>query len=347
MKNKNMYAILYALLAAVFYAINVPCSKLLLEKIAPTYMAAFLYLGAGIGVGVMYLCHRQSKKPEERLERKDLPYTIGMVLLDIAAPILLMFGVSIGTSSNASLLGNFEIVATSVIALWIFKERISKRLWAAIAFITLSSIILSFDGGGSLKFSYGSLLVLGATACWGMENNCTRNISSKSTYQIVTIKGFCSGMGSLMIAMILGEKFPEFKYILVALVLGFIAYGLSIFTYIRAQKTLGAAKTSAYYAIAPFIGGFLSFILLREALSIRYMIAMAIMIIGTVLVVSDTLVHAHSHIHTHTITHTHDGTTHTHTITHEHGHNHYITDEKHEHRHSLADLEKSLGHQGV
>lgn len=289
MRNEKAAAVCYAIAAAVFYALNVPCSKLLLERIAPTYMAAFLYLGAGAGVGIMYLFHHKDEAQAERLEKKDLPYTVGMVLLDIIAPILLMLGVKLGTSANASLLGNFEIVATTLIALFIFKEKVSGKLWAAIGLITLSSIILSFGGEGSFTFSFGSLLVLGATACWGLENNCTRSISDKSTYQIVTIKGFGSGTGSLIVAVIIGEKLPEIKYILPAVVLGFVAYGLSIFTYIRAQKTLGAAKTSAYYAVAPFIGAFLSFMLLHENLTIGYLIALAVMIAGTAFVVSDTM----------------------------------------------------------
>ena len=126
MKNNNISAIIYAIAAAVFYALNVPCSKLLLGHIPPTFMAGLLYLGAGIGVGIMYLFHRKKEKPEERLNRKDLPYTVGMVLLDIIAPILLMIGISIGTSANASLLGNFEIAATTVIALVIFKEDVIR-----------------------------------------------------------------------------------------------------------------------------------------------------------------------------------------------------------------------------
>ena len=342
MKNRNITAISNALAAALFYAINVPCSKLLLEKVSPTFMAAFLYIGAGIGVGIMYLFHYKNEAPKERLNRKDLPYTVGMVMLDIIAPILLMIGVSIGTSSNASLLGNFEIVATTVIALLLFKEKVSKKLWLAIGFITLSSIILSFGGSGSLQFTLGSLFVLGATACWGLENNCTRSISEKSTYQIVTIKGFFSGTGSLIVALLIGEKFPNVKYIALALLLGFVAYGLSIFTYIRAQKTLGAAKTSAYYAIAPFIGAFLSFVLLHEALTMSYAMALLVMIVGTALVAVDTLAHSHVHNHIHTITHTHDGSTHTHEITHSHKHNHYMSDDKHVHKHSPIELQNLL-----
>lgn len=287
--SANIKAIIYALAAALFYALNVPCSKLLLAEAAPTYMAAFLYLGAGAGMGLLYAFHWSKEDPGERLSRKDLPYTVGMVALDIAAPILLMLGVRLGTSSNASLLGNFEIVATSLIALFLFEERISKRLWMAIGLITLSSAMLSFQGGESLRPSLGSLLILGAAACWGLENNCTRTISEKSTYQIVTIKGFFSGSGSFLIAKAIGEPLPGWNHILLAMLLGFVAYGLSIFTYIRAQKLLGAARTSAYYAVAPFIGALLSFILLREELSVGYAAALFVMMIGTAFVVRDTL----------------------------------------------------------
>lgn len=335
-------AIIFAILAAAFYAINVPLSKVLLSHVGETTLAALLYLGAGVGIGILSLFNKKDRQSSEKLAKSDLPYVIGMIVLDIAAPILLMLGISRGSSANASLLGNFEIVATTVIALAVFKEAVSKRLWIAIALITLSSIILSFEGTDSFKFSYASLFVLAAAACWGLENNCTRKISSKSTYQIVILKGVFSGLGALAIALIKRESFPGFGYIAAALALGFVAYGLSIFLYVRAQSALGAAKTSAYYAVAPFIGAFLSFVILREKLSWTYLLALVIMIGGAALVVVDTLKRNHAHLHVHTFTHTHDGSTHTHTVAHEHEHDHYLSDEKHGHHHSKAELEKEL-----
>ena len=287
-KSKHI-SIIFALLAAAFYAINTPLSKLLLNNVPATFMAAFLYLGAGVGVGIMYLFHWHNEDKSERLTKKDLPYTIGMIVLDILAPIFLMLGIKYGTAANASLLGNFEIVATTLIACLAFKEAVSKRLWAAIGMITLSSILLSFEGAGSFRFSYGSVLVLLATGCWGLENNCTRSISDKSTYEIVVLKGVFSGGGAFVIALISGEKLPEIRYILPAMLLGFVAYGMSIFLYIRAQRDLGAAKTSAYYAVAPFVGAFLSFVILGEKLTIVYFAALIIMIAGTVFVVKDTV----------------------------------------------------------
>ena len=78
----------FALLAAVLYAVNTPFSKLLLREVPATVMAALLYLGAGIGVFALSAVRRlMGKAAAERcLTRRELPYTVGMVVLDIAAP---------------------------------------------------------------------------------------------------------------------------------------------------------------------------------------------------------------------------------------------------------------------
>lgn len=311
-------ATFFAIIAAALYAINIPFSKLLLNYVPPTMMAAFLYLGAGVGMAIYGLVMKLFKKNNKKksLTKRELPYTIAMIILDIAAPIFLMIGISKTTSANATLLNNFEIVATSIIALVIFKEIISKKLCFAICLVTLSSIILSFEGNGTFSFNTGSLFVLGACICWGFENNCTKMISNKSSEEIVTIKGIFSGLGSLLVALFIGEQIPQTLWIITVMFLGFIAYGLSINFYIMAQKNLGAAKTSAYYSIAPFLGVVFSMIFVGERPQIKFYIALAIMIISTILMVKDTieLQHTHEHqhikngvIYTHTHIHIHNG----------------------------------------
>ena len=284
------HAVLWALLAAALYAISTPVSKLLLQDVAPTMMAGLLYLGAGTGMFVLGVVRRGIKQlpREQHLTRRDLPYTVGMVLLDIAAPICLMVGLTRTTSANASLLNNFEIVATALIALMVFREKISRRLWLAIGLITLSSMILSFEDASSLQFSFGSLFVLAACVCWGFENNCTRMMSASDPLEIVVIKGFGSGLGSLLIALVVGEPLPAPEVLPVVLALGFVAYGLSIFFYVYAQRRLGAAKTSAYYAVAPFIGVLLSRLILRESFTQVFLLALFIMMAGTYFASTDT-----------------------------------------------------------
>ena len=290
MTLRQKKAVGLALLAALLYAIHSPLSKLLLADVSPTMMASFLYLGAGVGLFGVGLVRRLSgrKTKEQPITAKELPYTVAMILLDIAAPVFLMIGLTKTTAANASLLNNFEIVATSVIAWVVFREVISLRLWLAIALVTLSSAILSFEDVSSFSFSYGSLFVLLACVCWGFENNCTRKLSSKDPLEIVVIKGFGSGIGALGLAFAVGEQLPSPGYILCALALGCVAYGLSIYCYIYAQRDLGAAKTSTYYAVAPFVGAALSFLLFWNLPTLSFLVAATIMALGTYLATVDT-----------------------------------------------------------
>lgn len=332
--NTKRSATLLAILAAALYAINIPLSKILLQNVAPTMMAAFLYLGAGLGLWLLGMI-TGAKEKAEPLTRAELPYTLGMILLDIAAPILLMLGLENCGSANASLLNNFEIVATSAIAFFVFREQLSRRLTLAIGLVTLASAILSFEGAGAFRFDSGSALVLGAACCWGLENNCTRMLSSKSSVQITTIKGIFSGLGSLTVALILGENLPGLAFAGAVLLLGFVAYGLSINFYIQAQANLGAAKTSAYYSIAPFLGVFFGMVLLGERPGLRFYLGLAVMIAATVLMVRDTigLQHTHEHSHTHTHEHRHGNQVHTHEHTHVHSHTHIHGAEENRHDH--------------
>lgn len=274
--------IFLAVLAAAFYAINSPFSKILLDYMPSTLMAGFLYIGAGVGMGVIALIRKLKKteNAEMKLTKKELPYTVAMILLDIAAPICLLFGLKSTSAANASLLNNFEIVATAIIALVVFKEKISMRLWLGILFVTLSCALLSFEDITSLQFSFGSLFILVACICWGFENNCTRKISSKDPLQIVLLKGIFSGLGSIIIGLIIGERITVLWSVFAVLGVGFVAYGLSIFFYVYAQRILGAARTSAYYAIAPFIGTLLSLVIFREIPHYTYFIALGLMAIG-------------------------------------------------------------------
>ena len=281
----NSKAIRYAIYAALLYAVSTPFSKLLMEKIPPVFMAGLLYLGAAAGMSIVTSLSRVRSKENSSFTHSDLPYLILMVVLDIAAPILLMTALKNSSPESVSLLNNFEIVATSLIALLIFKEKISPRLWIAIVLITAASILLSLSDITSFSVSVYSLLALLACCCWGLENNCTRKLSNRDPARIVIIKGFGSGTGSVIVALISGERLTLTPYILLALLLGFVAYGLSIYTYVYAQRYIGAAKTSAFYALAPFMGALISLALFPKIPALLFIISFVIMALGAFLAI--------------------------------------------------------------
>lgn len=285
MSNKEKSGILLAILAATLYALNAPFSKILLEKVPSTLMAGFLYIGAGLAM-ILILSIRKIKHKrvsENKLSKKDLPYVIMMILLDIAAPICLLIGLSNTTAANASLLNNFEIVATSFIAFIFFKEKISKKMLIGIILVTLSCCILSFENISAFSFSIGSLFVLLAASFWGLENNCTRQIADKDPLEIVLLKGVFSGGGSLIIGFIIGERVNDITCIILTMALGAVAYGLSIFFYVYSQRVIGAAKTSVFYSFAPFIATILSLIIFKQMPTASYFVALIIMLLGAYL----------------------------------------------------------------
>ena len=290
MTSLNRKAVIFAVLAAALYALSTPFSKVIMNEIPPSFMAGFLYMGAGTGMLITNAFRKDTTASVKTFSHSDIPYLIGMVVLDIIAPIMLMLALTSSPAANISLINNFEIVATSVIALIIFREKISGKLWTGIILITVASIMLSFEGTESLVFTKYSVFALIACVAWGFENNCTRKLSSGDPIKIVVIKGLGSGIGAIIVALCAGEQISLSVNILYALLLGFVAYGLSVFFYIKAQKELGAAKTSAYYAVSPFIGALLSLIIYRSLPNLLFLLSCMIMVIGTVIVTMDSKV---------------------------------------------------------
>jgi drug/metabolite transporter (DMT)-like permease len=273
--------VLLALGAAALYALSVPFGKRLLEFLSPALLAGLLYLGAGVGMTFLRIGARKHREAQEiPLSKKDLPNAVGMILLDILAPILLMLGLKSTGPETTSLLNNFEIVATALFALFFFGESISSKLWLGIIFIFAASVLLTFENPENLTFSGGAILVWLATICWGLENNLTRKMSTKDPSQIVVLKGWFSGIGSILVAWISQTLVWDLVPSLLALLLGFVAYGLSIFLYVHAQRRLGAAKTSVFYAVAPFLAAGLSFLLYPSFPEWTFFPALGFMAIG-------------------------------------------------------------------
>lgn len=359
--RSRLAPVLKALAAALLFGINAPLSKVLLApgglgEVAPIPMAAFLYLGSGLGALALLRVRRQeaTTESEATLRRGDLPWLAGALLAGgVAAPIVLMFGLRVTPGATASLLLNFEGVATTLIAALAFREAVGRRVWGAIGLITVASIVLSWEPGGRLGVSLGALGILAACVLWGVDNNLTRNISARNPLTIVAAKGLGAGLFSLLLALLVGQPLPRPGAALVAMTLGSVSYGLSIMFFILALRDLGAARTSAFFSSAPFVGALLSFAILGESVRTQFLVALPLMLVGTVLLVTEQ--HAHRHRHgflAHEHRHHHDDAHHDHAHTpgevppngwHSHPHEH--APQVHEHPHA-PDLHHRHQHEG-
>jgi drug/metabolite transporter (DMT)-like permease len=122
--GRRLRSVGLAVVAAVLYALSVPLSKLLMGSVDAGALAGLLYVGAGAGMWA-YLGVRRAagKRSSSRpMRRRDAPYVFGMVVLDIAAPLLLMGGLAASAPESVSLLNDFEIVSTALFARVLFRD---------------------------------------------------------------------------------------------------------------------------------------------------------------------------------------------------------------------------------
>jgi drug/metabolite transporter (DMT)-like permease len=300
-------------------------------------MAALLYLGSGTGISLIKLYQRlTSHQKEAGIKSPDIKWLAGAIVSGgILAPIILMISLKNTPASTASLLLNFEGVGTTLIALFFFRESISRRALAAIAAITLASIFLSTNFQGGFSFSLGALGILLACFLWGVDNNLTRNIAAKDPLTIVAWKGLVAGSCSLILGLLLGQQLPALGTILSILLLGFISYGLSTMLFIYSMRGLGAARTSALYGTAPLAGVLLSILIFKDPITLLFGVAAILMVAGALLLANEE--HAHFHIHmpvVHEHIHQHDDDFHAHSAdkeTHSHEHEHPQTEHEHGH----------------
>ena len=308
-----------ALASALLFGASTPLAKMLLGQVDPWMMAALLYLGAGGGLALVMLARRALGRAgaEAALVRADLPWLGLMVLAGgVCGPVLLMFGLARTEAATASLLLNLEGLATMALAWLVWRENVDRRLLIGAAAILAGAVVLSWQGQARLEG--GALLIAAACLCWGIDNNLTRRLSNADPVQIAMIKGLCAGAVNLALALSLGAGLPAVPLVLAAWLVGFLGYGLSLSLFVLALRHLGAARTGAYFSLAPFAGALLALWLLAEAPSLQLVLAGALMAVGLWLHLAERHEHDHSH----------EG------MAHDHAHHH---DDHHAHAHGPND----------
>lgn len=327
-----------AVAAAVLFGASTPLAKLLLGEVAPVLLAGLLYLGSGLGLTVLYMT-RARAADEAPLARSDLPWLAGAVLFGGGlGPAFLLLGLRLTPASTAALLLNLEGVFTALLAWFVFKENFDARIALGMAAIVAGGILLSWQGHGAATLPLGSLAVVGACLCWGIDNNFTQKISASNPVQIAALKGTVAGSVNFLIALALHARLPGAVRALESLAVGFVGYGLSLALFIVALRHIGTARTGAYFSLAPFVGAGLALLLLREPIGVHFVLAAVLMGAGVWLHLTER--HEHEHCHER-LEHTH---AHVHDLHHQHAHEPgQELAEPHTHRH----LHEPLRHRHV
>lgn len=307
--TNQRYAVV-ALLSAALFGISTPLAKHLLGDASPLLLAGLLYLGSGVGL-LLWTALRQlwlrRNHAEAPLTRRDYAWLAAATATGgVAAPVLLLWGLAGLPASATALLLNFESVLTILLAAAFFAEAVSRRVWFGAVVMLGASAVLTYVPGAELPLSPHALAVLGACLLWGLDNNLTRHIAASDPVRIAMVKGLVAGTVNTAIAMRVSSV-PSVTTALQAMGLGALSYGASLVLFIYALRALGAARTSAHWSIAPFVGAGVAILLLDEPLTLRFGIAVTLMGFATWLVLTEYHIHEHQHEHlVHTHRHTHD-----------------------------------------
>lgn len=329
-----------ALASAALFGASTPLSKLLLGAIDPWLLAGLLYLGAGLGLAAVHLLRAAFGVPaaEAPLRRADLPWLAAVVVAGgMVGPLLLVFGLRWTSAASAALLLNLEGLATMAIAWLVFHETVDRRLFLGAMAILAGAVVLSWQGGG-LRFDSGGALIAGACLAWGVDNNLTRKLSSSDPVVIATIKGLVAGSVNIALALLLGAEIPGAGAALGAAVVGLFGVGASLVLFILALRRLGAARTGAYFSLAPFVGALVAILLLHESVTPQLVIAGTLMGLGLWLHLAERHEHSHDHL---ALEHEHS---HSHDEHHQHSHDRPASSEVHSHWHRHEPLRHAHPH---
>jgi drug/metabolite transporter (DMT)-like permease len=304
----SRFAILSALGAALLFGASTPFARVLVGDVPPMLLAGFLYLGSGIGLGVVRLARDRGFKPIN-LSRAEWAWLSAAIAAGgIIGPTLLMYGLTRASAADASLLLNLEAVLTALLAWMVFRENADRRILLGMVLIVAGGIVLAWPSGRGERMSlWGAIAVAGACLCWAVDNNLTRKVSANEPIFIAGNKGLLAGITNVGLALAFGATPPSAPLIAAAASVGFLGYGVSLVLFVLALRELGAARTGAYFSTAPFVGAAIAIAAFHEPTSAAFWIAAMLMAIGVWLHLTERHEHEHSHellIHTHS--HQHD-----------------------------------------
>lgn len=272
---------LLAIAAALLFGLSTPAAKAIVGNVHPLLLAGLLYLGSGVGLGIIIFL---GQRHGVQLKRADLPWLLATVVFGGAlGPGLLMWGLTQTTGSAASLLLTLEGVFTALIAWIVFREPFNRRIGIGMAAIFAGAVLLALRASSGHAETPGAIAVAGACLSWAIDNNCTSKIADVDALTLASIKGVVAGAANATLALIAGSTFPSIGFVAASALVGFFGYGLSLVLFVLALREIGAARTGAYFSTAPFIGAVIGLLALREPLTDQLVGAALLMALGVYL----------------------------------------------------------------
>jgi drug/metabolite transporter (DMT)-like permease len=327
-----------AVLAALSFGVTTPLVARAGRGLDAFTTAALLYAGA---CGSALLLGRFAPASGAPLRRTDLSRLLAIAVCGAGiAPVLFAWGLQRAGATTSSLLLNLEVVFTLLLARAFYREPFGRRVAFALGLMLSGGVVLALGSSAEAGWSaLGALAIAGATLAWALDNTLSRALAEYDPVFVVAGKGALGALLTAAVALAVGAPRPEMGAVLALCLCGATGYGLSLRLYLMAQRHIGAARTASIFALAPFIGAALGWVLDHTWPSSWSLLAAGCFGLGVFLHATERHRHLHSHLrHEHEHPHRHDDGHHEHAhdppFRGEHSHPHRHEAIEHEHDHS-------------
>jgi drug/metabolite transporter (DMT)-like permease len=276
--------------AAALFGATTPFASRLADDTTAPMLAGLLYVGAALAV----LPFVRRRRFDRRLFRRGGPrLAVAVVVGGFLGPLLLVAGLVRTPAATASLLLNLELVATTVLAAWLFREHIGRRVALGTIAVVAAGAALVWDGAPEPRL--GAVLIAGACVCWGLDNCVTADLDELAPEHITLAKGIVAGTTNVLLALFLGAALPAVGVLGGALVVGALGYGASITLWVSGARDLGAARGQLVFATAPFLGVLVAWLVLGDPVRGVEVAALVLAAVGVSGVVGSHHLHEHRH----------------------------------------------------
>jgi len=343
-------AILFGLLAGLLFGIATPISKLLLASLSSYTIAGLLYFGAALAF-LPYMVKNYRMDFRLALKKINSLKLLGIVTFGgVLGPLFLLAGLNSANSASVSIWLNFELVATAVLGMLLFKKHLSRYALLGILFTLSAGIIISLNE--DMTGLRSGIFVVFACIFWGIDNHLTTIVDGISSKATTFIKGLVGGIVNVTLGIVLFDAMDLLQVqALLAILLGMVSYGISIVLYVSASQIIGATRGQILFSTSPLWGIIGATVLLAEP--ITWVTTVSVVLLSTGIVFSNVRGHSHAHNHMeiqHIHLHSHNDEHHFHKhenladeVSHIHIHSHEALHHEHDH---FPDLHHRHDHEG-
>ena len=278
MRNKYEYIIP---IVALIWAGSFIAVKTGVEEISPIWLA---FLRFAIASPFMFLIVLIKKKPL-KIPLRELPTLLALALTGVTLMYILQYvGIKNTTAVNAAILINTNVIFITILSALTLKEKFSRKKYVGVMLsFTGAFLVIINNFSFSLTLSLkGDLLVVFSAICWAIYSLIGKKIFER--YDPITVNTYVFILGTLLFIPFVNMNSINASISLQGWIMVFyLVLPCSVFAYLAwcyALTVMDATKVGVYLNLIPLFAMSLSYLILKEDITLLLLIGAALIIYG-------------------------------------------------------------------